>query len=97
MRYEIVFAPEALEDLRRLTKVDARAVLDAIELHLRFEPEFVSRSRIKRLRNVLSPQYRLRVDDWRVFYDVDEESVEIRGVVRKSHANEWLAQFGEPS
>jgi mRNA interferase RelE/StbE len=54
-------------------------------------------SRIKRLRELHSPQYRLRVDDWRVFYDVVEGEVRIRGVVRKPDASEWLAQFGEPS
>jgi len=97
MRHEIVFAPEALEDLKRLQKAEARAILDAIELHLRHAPELVSRSRIKRLREIHSPQYRLRVDEWRVFYDVIEGEVRIRGVVSKSGASAWLAQFGEPS
>ena len=46
--------------------------------------------------NSPSPQYRLRVDDWRIFYDVVGGEVLIRGVVKKSDAAEWLAQFGEP-
>ena len=97
MRFEIIFAPEALSDLKRLSKVDTRSILDAIELHLRHAPELVSKSRIKRLRDVRSPQYRLRLDEWRVFYDVAEGDVRIRGVIRKSDASDWLAQFGEPS
>lgn len=97
MRHEIVFAPEALEDLKRLPRVDATVVLEAIELHLRHAPEFVSKSRIKRLRELRSPQYRLRVGEWRVFYDVAEGEVGVRGVMKKSEASEWLAQFGEPS
>jgi mRNA interferase RelE/StbE len=97
MRHEIVFAPEALEDLKRFAKTDARTLLDAIELHLRHAPEFISKSRIKRLRELQWPQYRLRVGEWRVFYDVAEGEVAIRGVVKKSEASEWLAQFGEPS
>ena len=52
MPYEIIFAPEALSDLKRLPKLDARTILDAIELHLRHTPELVSKSRIKRLREV---------------------------------------------
>jgi len=56
----------------------------------------ISKSRIKRLRELTSPQYRLRVDDWRIFYDVVGGEVLIRGVVKKSDAAEWLAQFGEP-
>ena len=97
MRYGIIFAPEALDDLRRARKSDASIILDAVELHLRHAPELVSKSRIKRLREVRSPQYRLRIDEWRVFYDVVEGSVLIRGVVRKPDASDWLAQFGEPS
>ncbi|HVT44265.1 MAG TPA: type II toxin-antitoxin system RelE/ParE family toxin [Thermoanaerobaculia bacterium] len=95
MRYAIVFAPEALDDLKRLPRVDAMAVTDAIELHLRHAPEMLSRSRIKRLREMTSPQYRLRVDEWRVFYDVVGNEVWVRGVVRKSDVEQWLAQFGE--
>ena len=97
MRHEIIFAPEALGDLKRLPKVDAATILDAIELHLRHAPELISKSRIKRLRELSSPQYRLRIGDWRTFYDVAEGEVWVRGVVRKSDTSDWLAQFGEPS
>ena len=97
MRHEIIFAPEALDDLKRLRKVDAAMILDEVELHLRHAPESVSKSRIKRLRELRSPQYRLRIGDWRAFYDVAEGEVRVRGVVKKSDASDWLAQFGEPS
>jgi mRNA interferase RelE/StbE len=97
VRYDISFAPEALDDLKRAPKAEAKTILDAIELHLRHAPELVSKSRIKRLRELHSPQYRLRTDDWRVFYDIVEKEVWIRGVVRKPDANAWLAQFGEAS
>lgn len=56
----------------------------------------VSKSRIKR-RELTSPQYRLRVDEWRIFYDVTEREVLIRGVVKKPDAASWLAEFGESS
>ncbi|HYU27069.1 MAG TPA: type II toxin-antitoxin system RelE/ParE family toxin [Thermoanaerobaculia bacterium] len=95
MRFEIIFAPEALEDLKRLPKVDVRTILDRMELHLRNAPELISKSRIKRLREMSSPQYRLRIDDWRIFYDVAGGEVFVRGIVRKSTASAWLAQFGE--
>ena len=95
MHHEIIFAPEALDDLKRLRRVDATMILDAIELHLRYAPELVSKSRIKRLRELSSPQYRLRIGEWRVFYDVVEGEVGVRGIVRKLDAGEWLAQFGE--
>jgi mRNA-degrading endonuclease RelE of RelBE toxin-antitoxin system len=44
---------------------------------------------------VARPQYRLRVDDVRVFYDVVGTQVEILAIVSKSEAQTWLAQFGK--
>jgi len=96
MRFEIILAPEAAEDFRRL-KANLRAtVKDALETHLRHEPTKTSRSRIKRLRGLSRPQYRLRVDEVRVFYDVSGSSVEVLAIVAKSEAESWLAQFGSP-
>ena len=94
MRYEIILAPEAVEDSRRLSARDRSTLRDAIERHLRYEPEKVSRSSIKRLRGISRPQYRLRVGEIRVFFDVGEELVEILAIVPKSQASEWLDQFG---
>jgi mRNA-degrading endonuclease RelE of RelBE toxin-antitoxin system len=96
MRYEIVLAPQAVEDLNAL-RADLRStVRDAIETHLRFEPAKVSKSRIKRLQGLSKPQYRLRVDELRVFYDVTPTSVEILAIVAKSSASDWLEQEGAP-
>ena len=72
-------------------------VQGAIETSLRYEPAQVSRSRIKRLRGVNRPQYRLRVSDVRVFYDVTEGVVEVLAVVSKADAAEWLRREGTTS
>jgi mRNA interferase RelE/StbE len=96
MSFAIVLAPEAVEDLRRLTANVRATVRIALETHLRHEPEKTSRSRIKRLRGMLRPQYRLRVGDVRVFYDVSRTTVEVLAIVTKSEAEAWLAQFGNP-
>ena len=60
------------------------------------EPAKVSESRIKRLRGLSHPQYRLRVEDVRVFYDVTESNVEVLAIVLKSEAEAWLSKAGEP-
>lgn len=65
-----------------------------MEVHLRHEPTKASRSRIKRLRGLSRPQYRLRVDEMRVFYDVKQGCVEILAIVMKSEAAAWLAREG---
>ena len=96
MRLEIVLAPEAVEDLRSLKANVRSTVRDALETHLRHQPMKTSRSRIKRLRGLARPQYRFRVGDVRVFYDVSAETVEVLAIVPKSEAAKWLEQFGSP-
>jgi len=95
MRYEIVFAPEAIEDHRPLRANIRAEVRDAIEKHLRHEPVKVSRSRIKRLKGIAQPQYRLRVGEVRVFYDVVEGQVHILAIVSESDAAKWLIDRGK--
>jgi mRNA-degrading endonuclease RelE of RelBE toxin-antitoxin system len=97
MRHGIILAPEAVDDFHRLTARLQAIVRDGMERHLRHEPTKTSRSRIKRLRGLLKPQYRLRLDELRVFYDVDGRVVSVLAIVPKSQAAEWLAQCGVPS
>ena len=68
----------------------------ALETHLRHEPEKTSRSHIKRLRGMLRPQYRLRVGEVRVFYDVSGATVEVLAIVAKSETRVMLAQIASP-
>src|SRR5438046_3921444 len=96
MRYEIVLAPEATIDYRALKANHRAEVKAALEQHLRHEPTKVSRSRIKRLRGLSRPQYRLRVGELRVFYDVVGEAVHVLAVVAKPDADAWLAEVGQP-
>jgi len=96
MPFAVILAPEAVEDLRRLTANVRTTVRTALETHLRHAPEKASRSRIKRLRGLRRPQYRLRVDEVRVFYDVSGTTVEVLAIVAKSEAASWHAQFGNP-
>jgi mRNA-degrading endonuclease RelE of RelBE toxin-antitoxin system len=83
-------------DLQGLKANLGAEVRQALEEHLRHEPKKVSKSRIKRLRGLSRPQYRLRVGEMRVFYDVLGDSVEVLAIVAKPEAESWLAQFGSP-
>jgi mRNA-degrading endonuclease RelE of RelBE toxin-antitoxin system len=97
MAYEIILAPSAIRELDAL-RADVRGrVRDAIEVHLRHEPTKVSKSRIKRLRGLDRPQYRLRVDEVRVFYDVEQETVQVLAIVSKAQAEAWLKAQGTPN
>src|SRR5205807_1511992 len=96
MPYDILLAPEAVEDLKGLGANDRAVVRDALERHLRHRPTKMSKGRIKRLRGLSHPQFRLRVgDDIRVFYDVTDEAVQVLAIVSKSDADAWLRKQGE--
>lgn len=97
VRFEIILAPNAIGQLRSLPPDLRPGVRAAMELHLRHEPTRVSKSRIKRLRGLDRPQYRLRVDEIRVFYDVAETTVEVLAIVSKEQAQAWLDQEATPS
>src|SRR5258707_6371190 len=96
MPFAVILAPEAVEDLKRLSASVRATVRSALEKQLWNEPEKASRSRIKRLRGIRRPQYRLRMDEVRVFYDASGTAVQVLAIVAKSEAESWLGQFADP-
>ena len=94
MRYEVALAPGAAKAYKALRANRRSEVRDALERHLRYEPTRVSKSRIKRLRGLSQPQYRLRVGEARVLYDVTLETVEVLAIVTKAEAAKWLGDHG---
>ena len=96
MRYEILVAPDAGNQLAALPAHARSEVRDGIE-HLRFEPTKLSKSRIKRLQGLDQPQYRLRVGEIRVFYDVTDTKVHVLAIVSKAEAQAWLDKQGTPT
>lgn len=71
-RYEILYANEAADDIRALRAFDQRKVLLGIEAHLLYQPKAESRTRIKAMVQPFWSQYRVRIEDFRVYYDVDD-------------------------
>ncbi len=96
MPYDIILAPEAVEDFQRLKSNVRSIVRDALERFLRHQPTKLSKSRVKRLRGLARPQYRLRVDEIRIFYDVHDMAVEVLAIVDKPDAAAWLEREGVP-
>ena len=99
MRYGVLLAPDAVEDLKRLRAYDRARIRDDLR-KLELQPTAVGRSRIKRLRGMRKPRYRLRLGDVRVFYDVVKEPeprVEVLAIVPKKEARAWLAREGQRS
>lgn len=96
MQYEIILSPQAIADSKMLPATVRVELRERLELHLRHEPMKTSRSRIKRLRGLARPQFRLRVGEIRVFYDVTSTEVHVLTIVTKEQAEHWLQQHGVP-
>jgi len=76
--YQIELTLEAIEDLRFLPrKPDRKRVMDEIAVQLQHEPGKETRNR-KRLRPNGLAEWELRVDRFRVFYDVDVEARRVK-------------------
>jgi mRNA-degrading endonuclease RelE of RelBE toxin-antitoxin system len=77
MMFQVVFTPEALEDLRSLRQFDQQQVIAAIEGQLSHQADQETRNR-KRLRPNRLAEWELRVGEFRVFYDVDPEKAAVK-------------------
>jgi mRNA-degrading endonuclease RelE of RelBE toxin-antitoxin system len=84
MAFTVRFTPPAREHLKGFRKRDQRIVVGAIERQLVDRPEQPARNRKKLEENPLAP-WELRVGNYRVFYDVNQEDgvVVILAVGRK--------------
>lgn len=77
--FRIQYSRRALEELRELRKSDQVTITQTIERSLRDHPERVTARSIKKLNPPLLAGYRLRIGDYRAFYDVyrDDKTVVI--------------------
>ncbi len=91
--YEIRLKPTAIRDMDKLRKFDAARVADGMEKHLGRVPVKESKSRIKRLRGISDPDYRLRIGDYRVFYDVTGDRVDVLRVMHKNDTHEYYEEL----
>ena len=92
--FEIVFKPLAIKQLKKMKRYYAGFIVDAIERHLSEEPEKIHGS-IKRLRGRQDATFRLRLQDYRVFYDVAEDRVEIIQILHKSETPAFYQKEGK--
>jgi mRNA interferase RelE/StbE len=93
--YRILITDNATEDFNDLDVRWRAMVRDALRVHLTHEPTKESRSRIKRLRDLRHPQFRLRVGEMRVFYDVMGTDVVVLAIMSKEKTIQWLEEHGE--
>jgi len=83
MRYQIIIVADADEELRAVPVFNRRRIANTILQSLGTEPTRESKSRIKRLIQPAASVFRLRVGEYRVFYDVEGNVVTVLHVCHK--------------
>jgi mRNA-degrading endonuclease RelE of RelBE toxin-antitoxin system len=90
MAYEIRYSSEAIDQFKALRAFDRKAILDQIEAVLGVNPTTESKARVERLREPVPTHYRLRVGEFRVFHDIDEDAVLIIQILSKQDSYDYL-------
>jgi mRNA-degrading endonuclease RelE of RelBE toxin-antitoxin system len=85
MEFRVTVTRDADAELGQVPGFYRRAIVATIMALLTTEPCRESKSRIKRLRQPAGSVYRLRVGEYRVFYDVDGSRVNILAVRHRSN------------
>ena len=80
MKYDIDFKPKAVKDLRSLPKQIQSKILEKIQL---MENDLAGD--VKKLTN-FTPEYRLRVGNYRVLFEIENESIVIYRVKSRDKA-----------
>jgi mRNA-degrading endonuclease RelE of RelBE toxin-antitoxin system len=95
MPFNIEFTRPAADHVRGFKKFEQQIILDAIDVHLTYEPTIETKNRKPLSRNELS-NWELRVQKFRVFYDVidneNEQIVKIKAVGHKKHNTLYIGE-----
>src|SRR6266496_1623632 len=90
MKFTIRLTDSAVEDLDYFRKNERRMIADGVALFLTHDAN-VETKRRKPLRPNRTAQWELRLDDFRVFYDFEEEDVvKVVAVGHKEHNDLYL-------
>ncbi|MBE9050852.1 type II toxin-antitoxin system RelE/ParE family toxin [Nostocales cyanobacterium LEGE 11386] len=82
MQYQIGFKPKAIKDLEKFSVDIRERIINKIEA---MQDEL--QGDVKRLTN-FTPEYRLRVGDYRVLFELEEQTIMIYRVKHRSKAYE---------
>jgi mRNA interferase RelE/StbE len=80
MIYRITFKPRAIRDMKDLAESDRRRIMARIE---DLQGGFIGD--IRKLA-ALTPEYRLRVGDYRVLFEIEKKSVVIYRILHRKEA-----------
>jgi len=72
MSYYIEYSPDAEDHLRAFSVREQKIILDGVDAQLTYQPTIETRNRKPMRPNPVSP-WELRIGDYRVYYDVEQE------------------------
>ncbi len=82
MQYQIEFKPKAIKDLQKIPVNDREGIINKIEA---MQDDL--QGDVKRLTN-FTPEYRFRVGDYRVLFELEEQTIIVYRVKHRSKAYE---------
>lgn len=80
MHYQVEFKPKAIKDLKEIPHKQAKQIVEKVELM-----SFDLTGDVKKLTNY-SPEYRLRVGNYRVLFEVEAEKIIIYRIIHRKEA-----------
>lgn len=80
MRYTVELKPKAVKDLRSIPAADAGRILERLA-----ELENDLSGDVKRLTN-FTPEYRLRVEDYRILFEIEGSTIVVYRVKHRKEA-----------
>ncbi len=80
MKYEIVYLNDAIASLKRMSPEVSRRIINKVE-----RMRHGLSGDVKRLKAFV-PNYRLRVGDWRVLFEIELNSIVVHEVKHRSEA-----------
>ncbi len=70
--YEIIYTQASLADLKWFKKHEQVQIIDAINTHLKYQPDRETRN-LKRMKSNLYAQWELRIGNFRILYNIEQE------------------------
>lgn len=80
MKYQIDLKPRAIKELECIPKKDAKRIVEKMKTL-----EDNLHGDVKRLTNY-TPEYRMRVEDWRILFEVENERIVVYRIRHRKEA-----------
>jgi len=92
MNFKVEFTTRAIKDLKKYQKDIQKQILNE-SIRLESEP-FQFKNKIRKIRGINFPCYRLRIDlksdSYRLFYDIDNDIVYVLRIISKKDADKII-------